>query len=198
LNSKIIYNNMFKNSDVIYYRSIISSKIILLKTFSFPAVKKVVVFFIINIKYYNKNMLLLYMIIYLCFYCNVILYNKEFNNYQIVKFSLQSNKIIHFLNSFITVYLPNLEVDQNVIKKTTVNFFKKKQVFLYRIHYINFPVIPEMNFIYYSNEHIYNVINEYQVRFDIYLKNICFSKNSLEFLLHLNRFPLNSKVLFKK
>lgn len=185
---------MFENYCITYHQSIISSKLTLKNEFLFPKIKKVVIFFVINTKYYNKNMLLLYLLISICFYCNAITHNKEINNYQVVKFSLSNKKIFHYFNSFLTVYLPNLENDQNLMRKSLGQFLRKKHTFLYRINYNNFPVIPELDFICYNSEHCYNLINEYQTRFDIYLKNINFSKNASEFLLNMYRFPLNSQI----
>ena len=71
---------MFENYHFEYYQSIISSKLMLVYYFDLPRIKKIVVFLIISLKYYKKNILLLYIIINLCFYCAIILHNKEINN----------------------------------------------------------------------------------------------------------------------
>jgi len=186
---------MFENYHFEYYQSIISSKLMLTNYFHLPRVKKIVVFLLISLKYYKKNILLLYIIINLCFYCTIVLYNKEINNYQIIKFSLHHKKIINFFNIFVNIYLPALDVDQNIIKKSTIVNNNKIGFIIYRFNYFNFPMIPEIDFLYYTNEAIFNLINAYQIRLDFYLKTNCFIMNSLEFLIRMFRFPVKTKLL---
>ena len=176
-----------------YHNSIIASKIILKKQFNFPKIKKIVIFFLINTKYYNKSILLFYVLIYLSFFSTVLLYNKEINTYQILKLYLKRTKILIFLNNFTIVYLPVLDVDQNIIKKCIINF--KKIIYAHRIIYTTFPVIPESDFLCYSNEFLYNIINLCQIVFDIYLKNNFFLKIPVDFLLRIHRFPAISKSI---
>ena len=146
---------MFEQHCFFYHQSIISSKIMLKPHLSFPKIKKLVVFFILNTNYYKKNIILFFIIVNLCFY-HVTLSNKqEINNYQILKFSLQKKKITEFFNSFITVYLPTLGFNQNIKKKSTLNNKKNINNFLYRVCYLNFPVVPESDFLCYTNEYIY-------------------------------------------
>jgi hypothetical protein len=182
---------MIENYCYNYHNSIISSKIILKKKINFPKIKKIVIFFIVNNKYYNKSILLFYILIYISFFSTILLYNKERNIYQILKLYLKRIKILNFLNNFIVVYLPTLDIDQNIIKKCIINL--KMVTYVYRIMYIAFPAIPESEFFCYSNEFLYNIINSCQVVFDIYLKNNFFLKNSLDFLLRIHRFPMVSK-----
>ena len=178
-----------------YQRYITSSKLLLKIQHNFPKLKKIVVFFIINIKHYKKNILLFYIIVNLCFICNILLFNKEKNNYQVLKFSLRKLKIINFLNNFINIYLPILDGNQNIIKKNIIKNIINKNFLLYRFNYFNFPTIYESSFLCYTNENIYNLINNYQIQLDIYLKTFYFIKNSLEFLLRIYRFPIKIQVL---
>ena len=184
---------MIENYCYNYHNSIISSKIILKKKINFPKIKKIVIFFIVNNKYYNKSILLFYILIYLSFFSTILMYNKEINMYQILKLYLKRIKILSFLNNFIVVYLPVLGVDQNIIKKCIVTF--KKIICAHRISYTTFPVIPESDFLCYSNEFLYNIINLCQIVFDIYLKNNFFFKISVDFLLRVYRFPVVSKSI---
>jgi hypothetical protein len=147
---------MFEQYFFYYHQSIISSKILLKPYVNFPKIKKVVVFFILNTHYYKKNILLFYIIVNLCFYRVTVSHTREINNYQILKFSLKKKKITEFFNNFITVYLPTLDFNQNLIKKSTLNNTTKFSNFLYRICYSHFPVIPESEFLCYTNEYIYN------------------------------------------
>ena len=112
---------MIENYCYNYHNSIISSKIILKKKINFPKIKKIVIFFIVNNKYYNKSILLFYILIYISFFSTILLYNKERNIYQILKLYLKRIKILNFLNNFIVVYLPTLDIDQNIIKKCIIN-----------------------------------------------------------------------------
>ena len=161
---------MFINYSVNYHHSVISSKIILRCKKQFPSIQKIVVFFIINTKFYKKNILLFYIIVSLCFYESKISNDWELNNYYILKKTLKNKAIFFFFNSFISIYLPTLDFNQNTLKKTTTNITKKSSFLLYRVNYFNFPIIPESEFLCYSNEYIYNWINSYQIKIDIYLK----------------------------
>jgi hypothetical protein len=146
---------MFEQHCFFYHQSVISSKIMLKPHFSFPKIKKLVVFFILNTKYYRKNIILFFIIVNLCFYRVTLSQKREISNYQILKFSLKKKKITEFFNNFTTVYLPTFDFNQNIKKKGTLNSNKDINNFLYRICYSNFPVIPEIDFLCYSNERIY-------------------------------------------
>jgi len=183
---------MVENNFLKYENAIISSKIILKSSFNFPKIKKIVVFFIISTKYFKKNLILLYIIINLCFYCNLIFYNKEKNNYQVIRFSLRHKKIILFFNNFVNIYLPILDLSYYISRK---NIIKQFHFLFYRCYFSSFPVIPESDFLCYNNEIIYNLISHYKVKFDIYLTSICFIKNSLEFLIRLKRLPVLVKLV---
>ena len=195
LSSNIIHNLMFENYHFEYYQSIVSSKLMLVYYFDLPRIKKIVVFLIISLKYYKKNILLLYIIINLCFYCAIIIHNKEINNYQTVKFSLHHKKIYNFFNVFVNVYLVALDIDQNIIKKSIIINDNKTKFLTYRFNYFNFPIIPEIDFLYYTNESIFNLISAYQIRFNFYLKSNSFIRNSLEFLIRMFRFPVKTQLL---
>jgi hypothetical protein len=147
---------MFEQHYFFYNQSIISSKIMLKPYLNFPKIKKLVVFFIINTKYYKKNILLFFIIVNLCFYRATISHTKELNNYQILKFSLKKKKITDFLNSFITVYLPTFDFNQNIIKKGTLNSNFKVNNCVFRVYYSSFPVLPESEFLCYTNEYVYS------------------------------------------
>ena len=146
---------MFEQHCFFYNQSIISSKITLKPYSNFPKIKKIVVFFILNTKYYKKNILLFFIIVNLCFYRATVSNIREVCNYQILKFSLRKRKITEFFNNFITVYLPTFDSNKNIIKKSVLNNNTKSGNFLYRICYANFPVIPESEFLCYTNEYIY-------------------------------------------
>jgi hypothetical protein len=121
----------------------------------FPKIKKVVVFFILNTKHYKFFLLLFFIVVNLCFYRISLSHKQESNNYQILKFSLKKKKIKEFFNNFTTIYLPTLDFNQNNVKKSTLNSNKKFNNFLYRICYLNFPVVPETEFLCHNNEFIY-------------------------------------------
>ena len=91
--------------------------------------------------------------------------------------------------------MPTLDSNQNCMKKSTLNQNNNMDNFIYRICYFNFPVIPESEFLCYTNEYIYNWINNYQIRFDLCLRNMSFIKNSLELLFRLYRFPIVTKYI---
>ena len=147
---------MFEQHCLFYHQYIISSKITLKPCLDFPRIKKLVVFFILNTKHYKKSILLFFIILNLCFYKPFVSNSQEINNYQILKFSLKKKKITEFFNNFITVYLPTFDFNQNIIKKSTLNNDIKYSNFIYRVCYSNFPIIPETEFLCYTNEYIYS------------------------------------------
>lgn len=180
-----------------YHQSIISSKINLKAYFIFPKIKKIVVFFIVNTKYYKKNVLLFYIIVNICFYRVTVSHTKEVNSYHVFKLSFQKIKITEFFNNFVNVYLPTLGFNQNLIKKSSLDKNKKRNNLFYSMCYLHFPVIPETEFLCYTNEYIYNWINDYHIRLDVRIKSRRFFKNSLEFLFRLFRFPIVTKFSYR-
>lgn len=173
--------------------SIISSKVNLINYFTIPIIYKIIFFFIVNIKYYKKNILLFYIIINLSFSDIILSYNKELNKIYIFKFFINKNKIKFFFFSFIYIYFPNFYINQNLLKYSK-NVNKKKFKLIYRFNYQNFPLVPESSVLYYNNEQIITLINAYQMIFDIYLNNNFFLKNSLEFLIRLEKLPVITKL----
>ena len=109
---------------------------------------------------------------------------------------MRKKNIYVFFNTFINVYLPILDRDQNIIKLSTIISYKPIQI--YRFNYFNFPVIPESDFLCYNNENLVSVITTYQIRFDFYLKSFIFLKNSLEFLFRMFRLPIIIKTALLK
>lgn len=173
--------------------SIISSKLNLINYFTIPIIYKIIFFIIISIKYFRKNILLFYIIVNLFFYDIILSYNKESNKIYIFKFSINKKKVKFFFISFIYIYFPTFFHIQKLLK-FSININKKKSVIIYRFNYQNFPLIPESSFLYYNNEQIITLITKYQLIFDIYLNNKFFFKNSLEFLIRLEKLPVITKL----
>ena len=154
------------------YYSIISSKIIVIPKFNFPAIKKLVTFLVVYLKQYKKKIVLFYIVINLFFSNIVIFNNKEIQNYYVLKFYLKSNFFCLFLSNFVNVYLPILGSEQNFIKKVATNKLNSKKQFIHRISYFNFPVIPESELLCYNNESLSVFINNTRLILDIYIKSL--------------------------
>ena len=140
---------------------------------SFVGLKKIVCFFIINVKVYKKNLLLFYIILNILFCERGILKKKSIDQLQIIKVVVKNKKSI-FLHKFVQFYLPILGTLENSIKLGTFcvgrrgyNLFKK---IVYRINYFAFPVIPELDLIYGEYEAIYNVVSTYRLQLDFVTK----------------------------
>lgn len=179
------------------FNSITISKIII-KNFKYiPKIKKLSLFFIINIKQYKKNLLLFYILINLIFGNVLLLKNKSIKELYIFKLKLKKNKIISFLLNFVNIYLPLINITEKLVKKNKIFFNSKSQILLYRFNYFSFPLIPELDFFYIKNEQIYQFVNNYQLQLNIYIKSFFYIKNSFEFLFRMYRFPFNFKFTKK-
>ena len=176
-----------------YYRNIISSKLFLENCYNFPKIKKITIFFIINTKYYKKNLVIFYILLNFCFSGHILFYIAELNNYQVLNFFLKKKEIYFFFKNFITFYLPTLELDQNNVKKIVVPCIKNNSKILYSLNYYNFPILPEFDYLFYINEQLYNIVNMYKTKINFYIKNYFFIKNSLECLLRIYRVPVEIK-----
>lgn len=154
------------------YYSIISSKIIVTPTFSFPSITKIVTFLVIFLKHYKKKILLFYIIIHLFFSNIVVVTKKEINSYYVLKFSLKPNAFCSFISNFINIYLPVLGHEQNGMKRISINKTNFVKQIIHRISYFNFPVIPETELLCYNNESLVSIINNTRLIFDIYLNSL--------------------------
>jgi hypothetical protein len=169
-----------------------------MKNFKYiPKIKKLSLFFIINIKQYKKNLLLFYILINLIFGNILLLKNKSIKELYIFKLKLKKNKIISFLLNFVNIYLPLINITEKLVKKNKIFFNLKSQILLYRLNYFSFPLIPELDFFYIKNEQIYQFVNNYQLQLNIYIKSFFYIKNSFEFLFRMYRFPFNFKFIKK-
>ena len=131
------------------FNSIIISKFFVNFLGSFPKIKKLVFFIIINIKQYKKNVLLFYIMISLIFGGVLILKRKEIQGLQIFNLVLKNKNIFLFLFVFIYFYLPLLNIVDTFLKKAFLLSKNKKALFfMYRLNYFSFPVISELDVIY--------------------------------------------------
>ena len=141
--------SLVENYFVYNFNSIIISKLFVNFLGSFPKIKKLIFFFIINIKQYKKNLLLFYIVISLIFGGVLILKRKEIQGLQIFNLMLKNKNLFLFLFMFINFYLPLLNIVDNKVKKAFLLYNCKKQLFsIYRLNYFSFPVISELDVIY--------------------------------------------------
>ena len=98
--------SLVENYFVYNFNSIIISKLFVNFLGSFPKIKKLIFFFIINIKQYKKNLLLFYIVISLIFGGVLILKRKEIQGLQIFNLMLKNKNLFLFLFMFINFYLP--------------------------------------------------------------------------------------------
>jgi hypothetical protein len=170
------------------FNSIILSKIILKSLIDIPNIKKLSLFYFINNKQYKKNLLLFYIIISLIFGGTVILKKKELQKLYIFNLTLKKKHCFNFLLCFINVYLPLIDITENLLKTATLPKLKKKEL-LYRLNYFHFPAIIELDPIYINCERIHNFVSNYRLQLDFYIKTCFYIKNVLEFIPRMYRFP---------
>ena len=109
--------NNIENYYLYSFNYILLSKLCILSLRSFPQIKNLTLFFIINTKQYKKNLLLLYIIINLIFGGILVLKTNVINSLQIINLNVKKRKIFFFLQAFIHFYLPLLNSTENVVKK---------------------------------------------------------------------------------
>jgi len=174
-----------------YCQAVISSQFTLKPKNSFPKIKKIVIFLVVSLKQYKKNILLCYVISYLLMSNTLIFNNKKIQQHSILKFLVKTNFFLIFFFNFVNVYLPLLSSDQNTIKKSIVQKVSSSQQFMYRLQYFTFPVIPEMELICYNNEFLSRFISNNYLQIDIYIQSAVYIKSALEILLRFFRLPCN-------
>lgn len=190
--------NNIENYYLYSFNYILLSKLCILSLRSFPQIKNLTLFFIINTKQYKKNLLLLYIIINLIFGGILVLKTNVINSLQIINLNVKKRKIFFFLQAFIHFYLPLLNSTENVVKKAiSFSTLKKSKNWIFRLNYFSFPVISELDLMYESYELIYNFVTNYKLQLDVFIKPANVLNGSNEFLLRMYKIPcvLQGKVL---
>lgn len=181
-----------------YYRyhhnSLIISKSSIQQLTEFPKIKKVLVFFLIDTKYYKKNLLLFCIVINLIFGLNPKKKKKKEikGDVRIFSINLKNMEIFIFLKDFVYLYLPLLSTDVNCEKQGTLLLEFEKSVYkevIYRIDYFKFPVIMQLDAICSNFEMIQHFVNNYKLRIEFYLRQNTFFKESNEFFIRMHRIP---------
>ena len=190
--------NLIENYYKWNFNTIILSKTIIFSLRYLPKIKKLSLFFIVDIKQYKKNLLLFYILINLIFTGILLLKKKEIQNFYVFHLTLKKKKIFFFLLNFINVYLPLLSIDPKLIIKKNISscLFVKNKLLLYRLNYFNFPIINELEILYQKSYLITKFIEAYKLQIDIYIKTSTYLKNTLEFIIRMYRVPciLNYKI----
>lgn len=97
--------NNIENYYLYSFNYILLSKLCILSLRSFPQIKNLTLFFIINTKQYKKNLLLLYIIINLIFGGILVLKTNVINSLQIINLNVKKRKIFFFYKLlFIFIY----------------------------------------------------------------------------------------------
>jgi hypothetical protein len=177
--------NMIETHCSYKFNSIVLSKLLLKRLFDLPKIIKLSFFFYVHIKKYKKNLLLFYIVISLFFGNLLIMKKKEIQKLYIFNVVLKKNKIFVFFLNFVNVYLPLINITENILK-CGILFSKNK---MYRLNYLNFPSITELEVLYVAYEPLHLHVGEFKFQLDIYFYVGFYIKNLLDFLLRLYRFP---------
>jgi hypothetical protein len=168
------------------FNSIIVSKLVLKQLFDLPKIIKLSFFFFIQIKKYKKNLLLFYIVISLFFGSLIVIKQKEIRKNYIFNIVLKKKKIKFFFISFVCVYLPLINVSENLIK-CVIAFSKANKI--YRLNYSHFPTIMELDNFFTVYELTYYYVGDYRFQLDFYFYTMPYIKNNLDFLLRMYRLP---------
>lgn len=177
--------NLLETYCIYNFNSIILSKLILKNRIDLPIIKKISFFFFINKKKYKKNILLFFILISLFFGDLFLIKKKEIQQYYIFHIILKKKKILNFFLNFVNIYLPLINITENIVK-CGINISNK---YIYRLNYYHFPTITELDKLYISYDQIHLYVSKFQFQLDIYFFNVKYIKNILDFLLRLYRFP---------
>jgi hypothetical protein len=175
-------------------KSLLISKVCIKSIYSFPKFKKLVFFFFINIKQYKKNLLLFYIIINMIFGGLGVIKKKCIGALQIVKLVLKKKKL-SFLSSFVNFYLPILGSIENKVKlgNHCVNSIKKNSLKYYRVNYLIFPVIPELDYMYEEYESVYGIVSSYRMQLDMLVKTNTVLNDCGSYVIRMYRLPFTLK-----
>jgi len=180
--------NIIENYCSNYFNNFILSKINTTSLAKIPKVDRLIVFFIINIKQYKKNLFIFYILVNLIFGGLLILKTNIRNSLYIINLVVKRKSIFHFLQAFVNFYLPLLSFMDNTIKLGTMHTkLTSKRLHTYRINYFSFPVVPELDKLTENYESLYNFVNNYKMQLDISIVNATSVKNCPSFLLRMYR-----------
>ena len=177
------------------FNSLLLSKLSVKRLKNYPEFKSFLLFFIINIKHYKKNLLLFYLVINLIF-GGIFFFKKKNTGPSIVlKMSIKKKNMLTFLHSFINSYLPLFNVSENIYKQA-VSLRKKEltKIFFYRFYYFSFPAISELDLFYEDFELIYDFVIGFKFQLDIIIKNQFLFFSAGEILLRMHKFPCSAKL----
>lgn len=188
--------NIFDNYYVYNFNSIILSKIVVKSLSVIPRVQKLSFIVIVNLKQYKKNLLLFYIVISIMFGGVFFLQRKVISGLQVFNIIISKKKINKFLLVFIGFYLPwnpdllFVSIKNTIIKSPVIFFNNKKICFIYSLNYLRFPIVSELELLYFESDFvIYYFISYYRFQIDIYINKNFIIKDSGEFLLRLYRLP---------
>ena len=177
------------------FNSLLLSKLSVKRLKNYPEFKSFLLFFIINIKHYKKNLLLFYLVINLIF-GGIFFFKKKNTGPSIVlKMTIKKKKMLTFLHSFINSYLPLFNVSENIYKQA-VSLRKKEltKIFFYRFYYFSFPAISELDLFYEDFELIYDFVIGFKFQLDIIIKNQFLFFSAGEILLRMHKFTCSAKL----
>lgn len=178
------------------YKSLLISKIITNNVSCLPKIKKLVFFFIIDIKQYKKNTFLFYIVINVLFGGINFLKKKIKNNLMLIEL-FSKKELYDYIYRFVNFYLPLLGSNENNIKQSIFKyaFHKENNIQVYRVNYFSFPVIPELDNIYEQQEMVYTIVSNYRLQLDIYIQVYNSKKDGL-CLTRMYRLPTNVKIKY--
>lgn len=176
------------------FNSILISKLSVKLLKNYPELKCFLLYFIINLKHYKKSLLLFYLMVNLIF-GGIFFFKKKKTNFSyVLKMSVRKKKMFIFLNSFVNVYLPLVNISENIYKQTVSSRkLNLTKFFFYRFHFFSFPAISELDLFYEDFELIYDFVIGFKFQLDIVIKNQ-FLLSAGEILLRMHKFPCLAKI----
>lgn len=158
-----------------------------------PKIKRLTFSFMFNTKIYKKNLILFYIVLSLVFHEINILKEKDCQNIFFLYLKISEPKIWLTLQNFVNVYLPLIQTKDNNIK--TIVSSRRTRSLIFDVNYFSFPVIPELNLLYFKSDLIYKQVSFYRFQVRFYIQRSFFVKDFGEFLVRYQRLPYRFKSI---
>jgi hypothetical protein len=165
-----------------HQKAILLSKLSTALKKKLPSIKKIIFYFLINLKTYKKGELLLFIALALIFRGLQVRKYTEFRSIQVFRVVLHK---CAFLKMFVWYYLPTLGLQENYIQSSLNQ--KSRQIIL-QMTYKSMLCLPEFDEFYSSYDLVFTILASYRVLLSIYMEK-CALSSGIETLVRFYRLP---------
>ena len=118
--------------------------------------------------------------------------NKKINDFLIFKFIISKIKALNMLFTIINIYFPQLE-NFKVFQVVSIGFLTKRNL-IYKLQFLEFPIIIELQLLYNIYELITQFITYYKIQIHLFLSVFFPFCYSADFLLKFLKLSYSFKI----